>query len=374
MSGDDLDLDAPDTEELLRDVRRPGIIAANRPMVEEMDAGIGDPMVSGTSDHPRVRAIIAELDDAGVRSRIVATLRTLADEGGEGTLRHVLLDHLALLRGERGIELARLQQHAIGVYREVRARLAARQGLPPDLDEIRQLPANRLARLLDGARAGFGDPGLRDDLVCTPAAFARARTALTRLMRPADCDPHWDDAAGQPALPREIEEPLLALAPEEREAARRLAARDRIRSSFHRAVFLVWFAADELDVAGSGFSTVLDWLLAIEETPHLFPFMQGQTPGQKAWRLARLADKLLQMHEIYARVAHYRGQGAWAGQLAGLDTRASLALLSRERAPAMPMGPELMVAVMLLPFAGLAGWVQARVADKDFVLPPDPKR
>jgi hypothetical protein len=102
--------------------------------------------------------------------------------------------------------------------------------------------------------------------------------------------------------------------------------------------------------------------------------MQGQTPGQKAWRLARLADKLLQMHEIYARVAHYRGQGAWAGQLAGLDTRASLALLSRERAPAMPMGPELMVAVMLLPFAGLAGWVQARVADKDFVLPPDPKR
>jgi hypothetical protein len=374
MSGDDLDLDAPDTEELLRDVRRPGIIAANRPVVEEMDDGIAAAMVAGTSDHPRVRAMLAELDDDGVRARVSATLRTLADEGGDGTLRHALLDHLALMRGERGIEVARLQQHAMGVYRQVRALLADRQGQAPDLDEIRQLPAARIALLLAGRRAGFGDPGLRDDLVCTPAALARTRSALARLLRPGDGDPHWDDAAGLPTLPREVEEPLLALAPAERDAARTLAARDRIRSAFHRAVFLQWFAADELDVEGAGYATVLDWLLAIEETPHLFPFMQGQTPRQKAWRLARLADKLLQMHEIYARVAHHRGLAAWRERLTGLDTRAGLALLAKERAPALPMGSESMAAVAMLPFRDLAAWIQARVAARDFVLPPDPKR
>ncbi len=369
-----IDDDDADTEALLRAARRPQLIREHRPAIEDLDAGITDGLVAGTSDHPRLRLILAELASDSERARVDASLRELAGDSGDATVRHVLLDHLALLRAEKGIELARLQIHAIGVYRRLIELLHERQGSPPGLSEVRQLPAAAMPRLLAGRRAFFGDADIRDDLVATPGAVATARAALRRLTQPSGADQDWDDANGLPPLTERHLAPLREIPDAEREPAMRLAQRDQVRSLFYRTVFTEWFAADSLDIDRCGYRTVLDWLLAVEETPHLFGFMQGQTSGQKAWRLARLTDKLLQLHEIYARCGHYARHAEWRERLAGLGTRQRLAIMAKERLPALPMTNDVAVAIMLLPFANLARWVQQRVETSDFVLPPERRR
>ena len=366
-----LPFDDEDTEALKRAVLRPRMIAEHRPAVEEIDACLGDSLVMGRSDNPRLQQVLAELDDDSERARIESSLRELAAAAPGASVRHALLDHLALLRAEKKLELARMQIHAIGIYRRLAALVHERQRSPPTLDEVRELPAAVLTRLLAGRKSFFGDADLRDDLVVTPGAIAAARHALDRLVRPAESDSTWEDADGPPELPERVIAPLRELPPENREPALRLAEQDQVRSRFFRAIFLEWFSADTLDVEAVGCRTVLDWLLAIEETPHLFPFMQGQTPRQKAFRLARLTDKLLQMHEIYARTGHYARQDAWRDRLAGLKTRERLAVIGKERLPALPMSASIATAVVLLPFAAFARWVQQRIADKDFVLPPE---
>ena len=49
-------------------------------------------------------------------------------------------------------------------------------------------------------------------------------------------------------------------------------------------------------------------------------------------------------------------------------------MLAKDHYPVLPFSPELTLAALLCPFASFVTWVQKRVAEKDFVIPPDPKR
>ena len=121
----------------------------------------------------------------------------------------------------------------------------------------------------------------------------------------------------------------INIAPRPCKAARQLLVRDRIRSQFYREVFIKYLSIDEFDISHEPHVTVLHWLEAIESTAHLYPFMQGQTAGQKSFRLAQLTQKVLQLHEIYARVALARQHPTYRETFEGKLTRECLAALSK---------------------------------------------
>ena len=264
--------------------------------------------------------------------------------------------------------------HVIGVYREVRRRMGERTGAPPDLAELRPLPVPMLTRLLNPTPARFGTPGLLEALVYSPTTAERSLATSRRIRKALAGDQHWQDIAGEPSLPRSMEEPLEKLPENERRSARQLLVRDRIRSAFYRQVFLEYFDRDTLDPRDiEAFPTVLRWLEAVEQTPHLFPFMQGQTTAQKIWRLSQLQMKLIQLHEMYARLALAGASPALKEQFAGKPAREQLTLMAKAHYPPIPLSNELTLAVLLCPFAALVEWVQEKVASHDFVVPPDPK-
>jgi len=98
------------------------------------------------------------------------------------------------------------------------------------------------------------------------------------------------------------------------------------------------------------------------------------TSGQKLFRLAQLLQKLIQLHEMYARAALAGDHPTYREAFATLGTRERLKVMAKDRYPALVLSPELTIAAMLCPFAGLVAWVQEKVAAADFVLPPDPRR
>jgi hypothetical protein len=85
-------------------------------------------------------------------------------------------------------------------------------------------------------------------------------------------------------------------------------------------------------------------------------------------------QKILQLHEIYARVALASQHPTYRESFREKNTRERLATLSKDHYPPLAMTSELTLATMLCPFRTFVDWVQGRVADHDFVLPPDPKR
>jgi len=282
---------------------------------------------------------------------------------------------MCLLREKAQVEVAALQLHAIGVYRELRKMLVTRQGDAPSVADLRELPCQAVGKLTTTIQPTFGSPQLADAAVWTPAFGERCMRTIKRLRRPDAADSHWDDANGPPSLPRDLEEPIASLPEAERTAARLALVRDRIRSQFFKDVFLRYMAADEFDPAETeGRPTILHWLEAIETTPHLFPFMQGQASGQKHFRLAQLMLKLIQLHEMYARAALASEHPTYREAFASLSTRERLKIMAKDRYPALVLSPELTLATMLCPFQGLVTWVQERVTTCDFVLPPDARR
>jgi hypothetical protein len=222
--------------------------------------------------------------------------------------------------------------------------------------------------------AQFGSPRLLESLVYTPAIAEAAQATGKRLRKGLAGDKHWQDAAGDPPLSREVEEPLEKLPEAERRAARQLLVRDRIRSAFYRQVFLEYLDRDTLDPRDiEAYPTVLAWLEAVEATPHLFPFMQGQTTAQKIFRLSQLEQKLIQLHEMYARLALASEHPVLKGQFAGKTVRDQLQVMARAHYPPIPVTAELALAVLLCPFAAFVEWAQTRIAEHGFVVPPDPK-
>ena len=373
-----LDDDGTPSEDVIREARRPIIIDRHRRLIEEMESSLADSWVSGETDHPRLKAMLADLDLGSEQARVRRTFAALADARyRDSVLRAALVEELCLLREHAKIEIAALQLHAIGIYRTVRKALIGGQGEAPALSELRELPVQRLVPLTRGeAPTGvFGNPNLVDTILCTPAFAERCLATFRRLIRPEIADAHWDDAQGPPPLPRNLEEPLLALPEGELKAARLMLIRERIRSRFYRQVFLEFLSKDELDPHEvESHPTVLNWLLGIEATAHLYPFMQGQTAEQKAFRLGQLTQKIVQLHEVSARVTLAANQGGYAERFAGKNLRDRLAILAADRYPALALTRELTLAALLCSFSKLVRWVQDRIESKDFLIPPDPRR
>jgi hypothetical protein len=374
---DEMDGDSSSTLEIIAEARRPLLIERHRKLIEEMESSLSEQVVTGSTANPRLQAVIEQLSQPAAVARLDRTLNDLASDGHykDATLRAGLVDELCLMREKQGIEVAQLQLHVIGVYRRVRELVLDKQGEPPTLADLREIPAPMLGRLITPIPCDFGSPSLGDSLVYTPAFADRCMRTIKRIRRADKGATRWEDANGEPPLPRQVEEPLESLPPEERKVARALAISERIRSSFYREVFLKYLSVDELDPAEiKAHRTILHWLEGMESTAHLYPFLQGQTAAQKSFRLSNLLTKMVQVHEIYARVATAAQRGGYAERFAGLSTRERLALLSKDHFPVLPFSPELTLAALLCPFASFVTWVQRKVEEKDFVIPPDPKR
>ena len=375
----DPDMDDPlmSTQELIEDARRPMLIARHRELVEEMEGNLTDSLVTGSSDHPRLKRMLAELEAESEQARIIGTMQTIANEDDyeDCSLQEALIQQCCLLREERGIEVAALQLHIIGVYRKIRSLMSGQHGLIPDLEDLRTLEAPRLVRLLDPLPIEFGSPQIGDHLVVTRRQAMQELQALKRMSRAEGGDTTWADAEGPAPLPRELDEPLLDLDPAAREQARQRLIADRIRSQFYRNVFLGYFDRDTLSPEEiSAHQTILHWLHGLSETPHMYPFMQGQTTGQKTFRLSRLLRKIVQLNEIYQRVAQASLSTTYRERFEGLNTRDRLQIMAKDRYPPIRVDDEFLVQTMVCPFEVFARWVQDKVANKDFVLPPDPKK
>jgi hypothetical protein len=381
MGKPDMELDgdeeeASDTMEFIAEARRPLLVERHRQLVEEMEGSLSDAFITGESDNQRLQAMLRELDSDSEHARVRGTITALADDPHyvAATLRDALVEELCLLRERGSIEIATLQLHVIGVYRAVRRQTEERTRVAPPLADLRALPVAMLTRLLNPIPPQFGSPSLLESLVYTPTAAATALAAGKRLRRGATGDEFWQDAAGDPPLAREVEEPLEKLPELERKVTRQLLVRDRIRSSFYRYVFLEYMAADTLDPRDvETHPTILAWLEAIEATPHLFPFMQGQTAGQKLFRLSQLLQKLIQLHEMYARLSLATKHPVLKDQFTGKGVRDQLQIMAKAHYPPIPMSNDLTLAVLLCPFAAFVAWVQTLVADRNFIVPPDPK-
>ncbi len=362
------------TVDLINEARRPILIARHRELVTEMERSLSEAFISGRTEHRRLKMMIEELASESEVARINRTLKLLSEDEhyGDMDVQTALTEYLCLMREEGSIEVAALQMHAIGVYRAISALLAARQGLAPSLDELRDLSTAALGALLDPPAPAFGR--LASGQVYTRGFVEQALKDVKRLRQGDREGVQWHDEDSAMAVTRADEERVRDLPETERVAALAFLFADRVRSRFYRAVFLDYLSPDQLDPAeATRHATVLAWLDDMAQTPHLYPFLQGQTDAQKAFRIARLTQKLLQLFEIYARVAQAEADPRYREALTG-TTRERLQYLTRQHYPPIAPGPEITLAALLCPFATFVEFVQNRVQAGDFVLPPDPKR
>jgi hypothetical protein len=364
------------TIDFIAEARRPLLVERHRKLIEEMESCLSDSLITGEADNPRLKAMLQELEVESERERLERTIRALAEDAHfkDRTLRAALVEHLCLLREEDNVEVATLQIHVIGLYRAVRLSVAKRQGEAPSLSDLREMPASVMGRLLNPIPPAFGSPTLSESLIYTPAFADRSLRTIRRFRHAEGGDTCWRDAAGDPPIARKDEEPLDNLPEAERKVARELLVRDRIRSNYYREVFLHYLSRDEFEPQEAATHvTILHWLQAIEGTAHLYPFMQGQTSGQKAFRLAQLTQKILQLHEMYARVALASQHPSYREEFKDKGTRERLARMARDHYPPLALTPDLTLAALLCPFKVFVEWVQDKAANHDFVLPPDPK-
>ncbi|MCS6970605.1 MAG: hypothetical protein RMM29_01845 [Planctomycetota bacterium] len=360
---------------IIAEARRPIVIARHRALIEEAEGGIGDGLLAEQPAQGRLAALLAELEDEGARRLQQRLLAALAEDEHyrEAAVRAALIDELCLLRDESGLGVAEAQLHAIAVYRTLRRQLQERLGETLGIDALRALPCQAVARLARPLPP-FGEPRLAESLVWT-ASFAARCQELRERLRQRQADATWHDAVAIPRLGAEAERSLAALPESERAAALAALLAERVRARFYKQVFLVYMAVDEFDPReGQAYPTLYHWLAAMEETPQLFLFLQGQTPEQKRFRIARLWQKLIQLHEIYARVAVAAQQAPYREAFAGLRMRERLSRLARDRFPPLPVTEETAIACLAYPFAAFVSWVQGLLAADDFVLPPEPKR
>jgi hypothetical protein len=364
------------TVDLIAEARRPLLIARHRELVTEMERSLAPNYISGEVEHRRLQAMLAELDTESETARTKRTLKLLAEDEHyrDATLQQGLTDFLCLMREEGNVEVAALQMHAIGVYRAIRSRLVLSQGgVAPTLDELRELSTTAIGILLDPPEPVFGVLGVPQ--VHTRTFISDTLRAIKALRTGDQPGQTWTEEDSAVAVTRADEEQVKNMPEGERAAALAFLIGDRIRSQFYRAVFLDYLSVDTFEPSeAEAHPTVLAWLQSMAETPHLYPFLQGQPTAQKSFRIARLTQKLGQLFEIYARVAQARGDARHRATLAKGTTRECLQYLSRQHYPPIPATPELTLATLLCPFKTFVEFVQTRVQAGDFVLPPDPKR
>ncbi len=369
------DVDDFATVDLINEARRPILIARHRELVTEMEQTLSEAFVVGEGEGKRFKAMIEELASESETKRIQRTLKLLIEDEHyrESTLQQALTDYLCLMREDGNVEVAALQMHAIGVYRAVRALVVARQHDAPTLDEVREMSMTGLGTLLEPQTAVFGRVGASQ--VYTRSFIERTLKTIKHLRQGDRPDTTWHDEDSAAAVTREDEEQVRQMPEAERAQALAFLIRDRIRSRFYRAVFLEYLSADLLEPSEvENHPTVLSWLQSLADTPHLYPFLQGQPDRQKLFRIARLTQKVVQLYEIYARVGLAEMDPRHHASLHGKTTRERLVHLARIHYPPITLSPDLTLAALLCPFAAFVQFVQNHAQASDFVLPPDPKR
>lgn len=375
---DDTELDpALSTQEIIEAARRPVLIARHQTVVEEMETSIVEGFVDGTSQHPRLTSILQELDAESEQQRISTTINTLVQDphcAGK-SLREALIELLCLLREKHHIDVAALQLHLIGVYRRLRQMILDHQRFKTSVDDLRAIPTHHLSRLLEHREPVFGSARLAESLVLPEYRLEHYQNVARRIIRPANADQVWQDSNPRAmALSRPVEEPLLALPEDQRAAARERLVINKIRSRFYRAVFLNYLSVDNLSPEEiAAHDTILAWIQAIEATPHLYPFMQGQTASQKLWRLSCLFRKILQLNEIYQRVERAADHPSYRERMQDLPFRSRLSIVAKEHYPSIRIDAHFLMTTLLCPFERFAVWIQEQHGRSDFILPPDGK-
>ncbi len=367
------EVDDPVSRAYIIEARRPIIIARHRDLLVEMDNGISNQFIDGSVNNPRLLKMLAELDSPALQGRIKDATGILVhgEHFREQTLGQALIDHLCLIR-DQPTEVAALQMIAIGVYRLVRQAVERHQGVPPTLAEIRQIPMDRLAALISARPPAFGHHEFPHWYT---EEFRLATLTEIRWLRQApdvEMDARWADATTGIAITRDDEAKVLHLPEEERRAALGALAQGRIRSKFYRQVFVDYLGPEEMSLKdAASHRHILAWLQDLARTPHLYSFLQGQTDGQKAYRISHLTTKIIQLFTMYAWVAHARANPAVGSQLKNLDTRGCLLAIKQIGYPPLPADADTAFAALLCPFATFVQFIQDRTAIQDFVLPPD---
>ena len=88
-----------DVSAALEAARRPAAIARHRDMIAEMEESLSDMLITGGTDHPRLKAMLEELESDSEQQRIKDTITALSDQEtySEHTLQEALVEHLCLL-------------------------------------------------------------------------------------------------------------------------------------------------------------------------------------------------------------------------------------------------------------------------------------
>jgi len=68
------------TMDLIAEARRPILIERHRSVIEEMESGIGDAFISGESENPRLKAMLAELEAPMAVKRLQTAIAALAED------------------------------------------------------------------------------------------------------------------------------------------------------------------------------------------------------------------------------------------------------------------------------------------------------
>ena len=209
-------VDTPvNVSEALAAARRPAAIARHRDLIAEMEESLSDMLITGGTDHPRLKAMLQELESESEQQRIKETITALSDQDTYAghCLQDALIEHLCLLREDKGIEVATLQLHVIGIYRFVRSMMDQQQFVLPTIDDLRALPAAHILRLTQPQRYTFGSSELSNALVFAPTQAKEIFEAIRSLNNREPMDDGLGRRQRSPSTFAAEEEPLAILEP-----------------------------------------------------------------------------------------------------------------------------------------------------------------
>lgn len=344
------------------------IEAARRPLIIARHQGT----VKGVYDRLDMEQVQeTDTDNAVARD----LLGTVADDDSlyRASLREGLIEHccLGLDNGDIAeVDLSLLLATSLHLAHEALSRHPGMADL--SLEDLNACSCGLLHRgLAEPETAPFGHPDLGQQILWTPSQETSCLHALHRIAQAGDGDRQWQESTGEPSLGREQEEPLEGLPEAKRRVVRQRLVRERIRQAFAKKVFLGYLDRDSLDPDEiAAYPRIIDWLGAIGETPHLFPFMQGQTQAQKIFRLQQLWHILIQLHELALRLHTAAHHPSYRERFTDMHPEQQLEVLTEDRYPAATIDRTFCLTVAMCPFAAFVQWVQDRVADETFILPP----
>ena len=73
---------------------------------------------------------------------------------------------------------------------------------------------------------------------------------------------------------------------------------------------------------------------------------------------------------MYARLARASHQQELKIQFEGRSVREQMQIMAKAHYPPLPLNNDMALAVLLCPFPSFVAWLQEKVGNKDFLLPP----